>query len=98
MATQRSQSHTAAIVSNPKICGGSPTIAGTRIRVSDIVLCQRIEGEDVAGILEAYPHLTREQVECALGYYEQHRAAIDRYIEEEKILATKARWQQQHST
>jgi len=98
MATQRSQPQTAAIVSNPKICGGSPTIADTRIRVSDIVYYNREFEGDIEAIREGYPHLTRAQVEAALSYYEAHQAAIDKEMKEEAAFAAEARWRQQHST
>ena len=98
MATQRSESQTAAIVRVPGICGGSPTIEGTRIRVADIVGLQRIEGESVEGILEGYPHLSREQVEAALAFYEQNRSEIDRYMEEEAALYARELKRQRQST
>ena len=98
MATQRSQSKTAAIVRIPGICGGSPTIEGTRIRVADVVGLRRIEGEGVESVLAAYPHLSRAQVQCALAYYAEHKREIDRYMEEEEALYAKELWRQNHST
>jgi hypothetical protein len=33
-------------------------------------------------LLSDYPHLTREEIEEAFAFYEDHRAEIDRYIAE----------------
>ena len=52
---------------NPKVCGGAPCIAGTRIMVSTI-LSQLIGGYSIERILAGYPQLTREQVVAALEY------------------------------
>jgi uncharacterized protein (DUF433 family) len=55
------------IVHNPDICGGKPTVKGTRMRVSD-VLGLLAGGESVETILEDYPSLRRYHIEAALGY------------------------------
>lgn len=41
-------------------------------------------GEDVAGILEAYPALTVADVEAALAYRHDHRAEIDAELAEDE--------------
>ncbi|MCR4314936.1 MAG: DUF433 domain-containing protein [Planctomycetes bacterium] len=52
---------------NPRVCGGSPCIAGTRIMVSTIL--SRISGGDsLDDIVRAYPQLSREQVVTAVDY------------------------------
>lgn len=55
------------VVSNPAICGGRPTIKGTRIRVSDVV---EMIGHGVSEeeILSDYPSLAREDIRAALLY------------------------------
>ena len=55
------------IVSNPNILLGKPTIKGTRIAV-ELILGWISSGWSIDGILEAYPHITREDVLAALAY------------------------------
>lgn len=55
------------VVSNPEICGGRPTIKGTRIRVSDIVemLAHGVSPEE---IVADFPQLKLEDVSAALQF------------------------------
>jgi uncharacterized protein (DUF433 family) len=46
---------------------GKPVIAGTRITVEHI-LEQLAGGRTIDQILEAHPHITREQVQAAIIY------------------------------
>ena len=55
------------VVSNPQICGGRPTIRGTRVRVSDIV-DMMAHGTTPQEIVEAYPYLTLDHVRAALSF------------------------------
>ena len=55
------------IVSDPNILLGKPRIKGTRIAVELILGCFS-SGWSIDGILEAYPHITREDVLAALAY------------------------------
>ncbi len=55
------------IISNPNIMMGKPVIAGTRITVEHI-LEQLAGGRTIEQILEAHPHITREQVQAAIIY------------------------------
>lgn len=57
----------ARIVSDPGILGGKPVIKGTRISV-EFLLDLFASGATRAEILEAYPHLTPEDIEEALRY------------------------------
>ena len=52
---------------DPNICFGKPTIRGTRIWVS-LILDQLAEGTTFEGIVENYPHLTREDILAAIAY------------------------------
>lgn len=70
--------------------GGSPTLAGHRIRVADIVGQLRLYG-DVNGVHEAYPHLTMAQIKVALDFYEK-QDEIDEYMQEEEKLASEFTW------
>ncbi|MCK6501261.1 MAG: DUF433 domain-containing protein, partial [Nitrospira sp.] len=49
------------IIIDPQICGGKPTIRGTRIMVKNI-LGMVAGGYTMAGIIEAYPELTNNDV------------------------------------
>ncbi len=49
------------------ICGGRPRIAGTRVRVSDIVAALGA-GDSVSDILEDYPYLKEGDIYAALDY------------------------------
>ena len=52
---------------NPRVMLGKPVIRGTRIPV-ELILRKLSEGASEADILDAYPHLTREDVHAALRY------------------------------
>ncbi len=52
---------------DPEICSGKPHIRGTRIMVKNI-LGMFAGGYTVERILEAYPELSREDIEAALDY------------------------------
>jgi uncharacterized protein (DUF433 family) len=55
------------IVFDGHICGGRPRIAGTRIRVSDIVAALA-EGESAMEILADFPCLSADDISAALSY------------------------------
>ena len=55
------------IITDPKIKGGKPVIAGTRIAV-DLILEKLAAGETIDDLLEAHPRLTEEAVRAALAY------------------------------
>ncbi len=55
------------IVRDPKVMLGKPIIKGTRITV-ELVVRKIADGFSIQDILEAYPHLNREQVVAALDY------------------------------
>lgn len=52
---------------NPKIMLGKPVIKGTRIPV-ELILRKLSEGATEEDLLDAYPHLTREDIQAALAY------------------------------
>ena len=64
---------------NPAICNGKPVIRGTRIMVRNI-LGMVAGGYTVDRILEAYPDLTREDVNAALEYAAQ-------VVDEEQVIS-----------
>jgi uncharacterized protein (DUF433 family) len=55
------------IVIDPAVCGGRPIIAGTRMRVVDI-LKMLASGGSVSEIVEDFPYLSEEDVSAALAY------------------------------
>jgi len=55
------------IISDPRIMVGKPVIKGTCITVQHI-LEELAGGMTVDEILEAYPHITREDVQAALDF------------------------------
>lgn len=55
------------IVCNPDILGGKPVIRGTRISV-EFIIELFASGAEYRDILEAYPHLNREDIQAALQY------------------------------
>lgn len=52
---------------DPRICGGQPTITGTRVPVH-VVLDLLAAGESLDSVLREYPQLAREDVLAALQY------------------------------
>jgi uncharacterized protein (DUF433 family) len=65
------------IVSDPKVRGGRPVIAGTGIRVSDIV-AYHLHGDQLTPEQIASDfRLSLGQVHAALAYYYLHKAEID---------------------
>ena len=82
MTAARTQVHP-RIETDPHILGGEPKVRGTRLPVRTIVVAYQGWG-DVDRVLEAYPELTRRDVEDALAYYRTHRAEIDSYVERDR--------------
>ena len=65
------------IESTADTCGGKPRIAGTRIRVQDVVVWHERMGLSADEIVSRYPHLTLADVYAALAFYHDHRGQID---------------------
>ncbi|MDO9489754.1 MAG: DUF433 domain-containing protein [Sphingomonadaceae bacterium] len=55
------------IVSDPAVCGGRPTVSGTRVRVAD-VLDMLAGGASEAEIVSDFPYLSVEAVRACLAY------------------------------
>ena len=55
------------ITADPAICGGRPTVAGTRLRVSD-VLDALADGASAAELLADFPYLSPEALRACLAY------------------------------
>ena len=52
---------------NPNVMLGKPVIRGTRIPV-ELILRKLSEGATERDLLDAYPRLTREDIEAAMRY------------------------------
>lgn len=55
------------IVIDPEVCGGRPIIAGTRMRVAD-VLDALAAGANTEELLTDFPYLAHEDVIACLAY------------------------------
>jgi uncharacterized protein (DUF433 family) len=55
------------ITSDPGICGGRPVVAGTRLRVSD-VLDALASGASPAELLADFPYLSEAALRACLAY------------------------------
>ena len=71
----------ARIIRDPKICGGEPIVAGTRVPVSSVVVQWQLY-RDRSRVLSAFPRLDESSLNAALSYYEANRQEIDRLIDE----------------
>lgn len=64
------------IVINPEVCGGRPIVAGTRVRVADI-LAMLAGGASEAEVLADFPYLSAEDIRASLAYAAQ---AVDHSV------------------
>jgi uncharacterized protein (DUF433 family) len=64
---------------DPKVMLGKPVIRGTRITV-ELILRKLAEGATETELLDAYPRLTREDLQAAIGY------AADTLAHEETLI------------
>lgn len=55
------------ITTDPGVMLGKPVIKGTRLTV-ELILRKLSEGMTIEELLEAYPHLTKEDILAALSY------------------------------
>jgi uncharacterized protein (DUF433 family) len=67
------------VASVATILGGEPIIKGTRTPVRAVVEHWRF-GDAPEEIARKLPHLRLAQIFDALGYYDDHRAEIERYV------------------
>jgi uncharacterized protein (DUF433 family) len=76
------------IVRTPGTCWGKPRIAGTRIKVEQVVIWHEQMKMPADEIVSNWPHLKLADVYAALAYYHDHRDEIDRDLAEgEKLFA-----------
>jgi uncharacterized protein (DUF433 family) len=74
------------IVKEPDYCGGKAAIDSTGVRVMNVVFLHK-RGVTEAGILEAYPDLSRAQVYAALAYYYDHPDEIEAELQADETAA-----------
>ena len=74
---------------DPRVWGGEPTIRGTRVPVSSIVVEWQLT-KDEQQVARAFPRVDPDAIREALAYYESHRDEIDRLIDENEEAASRA--------
>ncbi|WHZ29886.1 MAG: protein of unknown function DUF433 [Nitrospira sp.] len=70
---------TSRIEMNAKVMMGKPVIRGTRIPV-ELILRKLSQGATEADLLDAYPRLTKADIQAAIGY------AADTVAHEETVM------------
>lgn len=70
---------------------GVPILAGTTMKVAELVMAQRAHGWSPEEIHFQHPYLSLSQIHSALAYYWDHRSEIDRDIERRSQFAEQAR-------
>ena len=78
------------VVRVPGICGGRPTIKGTRIAVQLIAALYKA-GDSVEEMLQSYPHLPAAAVYDAISYYLDHQSEIEQEIVDNRLEALAAK-------
>ena len=66
----------------PGVCGGAACIGASRIPVWLIVSFIK-QRETDSGLLQSYPQLSGEHLQLVRDYYRDHKAEIDRNIQEQ---------------
>ena len=77
------------IAQDKGICGGCPRIAGTRIKVQQIILEYERLGWTPDQICEAHPSIGLADIHAALMYYYDHKKEIDRDIQNDEEFAAR---------
>jgi uncharacterized protein (DUF433 family) len=75
----------------PGRCGGRATVAGTRIRVSTILVCYR-QGMTVEEIVQQYPHLRPADVHDALAYAYDHAEEMEADLAADDETVVQQQW------
>src|SRR4051794_5034350 len=71
----------------PSVQGGEPTIRGTRTPIRTIaVLFHCTYPGDLEAVQRALPHLTLDEIDAALAWYEANRDEVDAIIAEHERL------------
>ena|ERR1041384_8354261 len=78
---------TERITRTPGVCGGKACIAGTRIRVMDIVIWYEHQGMTPDEIVDQFPTIILSDVHTALAYYYDHIEEIRAEMRREEEVA-----------
>ncbi len=70
------------ITTNPKVRGGRPCIAGTGLRVTDIVMAHLFHNRTPSELASDYD-ISMAQVHAALAYYYEHKDELDADIRQQ---------------
>lgn len=76
---------------------GVPYIAGTTMKVVEVVLAQIAYGWSPEEIHFQHPYLSMSQIHSALAYYWEHKEELDADIEDRLAYAEQARQTAGHS-
>jgi uncharacterized protein (DUF433 family) len=74
-----------------EVSSGVPHIAGTTMKVVELVMAQHAHGWSPEELHFQHPHLSMGQIHAALAYYWDHREEIDADIDRRGRLADQAR-------
>jgi uncharacterized protein (DUF433 family) len=72
------------VTKDENIFGGEPVLTDTQTPVRAIIEMRRLSYSP-AQILLRLPHLTPEQINTAIEYYDENRAEIDSYIRTNRV-------------
>ncbi len=89
-------SATASAIGYPHIdydAQGAPIVAGTTMKVVELVMAQRAHGWSPEELCFQFPHLSMADVHAALAYYWDHESEIDEDIETRFRFANESRRQ-----
>ena len=81
------------ITKTPGVCGGKACVAGTRVRVMDIVIWREHLCWSADEIVSQIPTITLSDVHAALAYYFDNREEIEEDIQRNDEIAEKFRAQ-----
>ena len=70
---------------------GIPILAGTTMKVAELVMAQRAYGWSPEEIHFQHPSLSLSQIHSALAYYWDHQSEVDRDIERRSRFVEQAR-------
>lgn len=68
------------------VCGGKACIAGSRVRVLDVVVWHEHEGKSPEDVAAMFPSITLADVYAALAYYLDNREEIQADLDWEEQL------------
>jgi uncharacterized protein (DUF433 family) len=81
------------ITKTPGVCGGRACVAGSRVRVMDVVGLHERSGLSPDEIVDQFPSITLADVYAALAYYFDHKDEIDGDFRDAREIADRLRAQ-----